>query len=403
MRRFPCLALAVLVLASFASAAHAHTRSRSDSWWRLDASGAEVRLRITRLDLSRLPPERLAPSPGADPVAAHLARSLVLVAGETPCPVVEPPVPRRAREGWASWRWRVRCPPGAGQRVIQSRLLLEEAPSHLHFARVETAAGEVSEALLAGDSRRLRLEAGGSPRLHASGFGDYVLLGIEHIATGWDHLAFVFALVLLAASWREVAVLVTSFTVAHSVTLALAVLGLVRPDAAAVESLIGFSIALVAAENAWILGGRGPAVPRVALVAIAAMGVAGAFGAAVLTPLTAAGLALFTFCHFALLERAERPARLRAAVAFGFGLVHGFGFAGILNELELPTARLVPALFGFNVGVEIGQIAIVALGWPLLLALETRSGGAWYRVVAEVGSAAIAGLGVFWWVGRSLG
>ena len=403
MRRALLLAAALLWLAGLAASSQAHTRSRSDSWWRLDESGAEVRLRMTRLDLSRLRPDALPPAPGRDPVAAHLARSLVLRAGDAPCEVVEPPVPRRAREGWASWRWRVGCPPGAGARVIESALLLEEAPSHLHFARVETAEGEVAEALLAGDSRRLRLEGAGSPRLHASGFRDYVALGVGHIATGWDHLAFVFALLLLAGSWREVAILVTSFTVAHSVTLALAVLGVVRPDAAAVESLIGFSIALVAAENAWLLGGRGAAVPAVALSAIGLMGVAGLFGAAALSPWSAAGLALFTLCHFALLERAERPARLRAAVAFGFGLVHGFGFAGILNELALPTGRLAPALLGFNVGVEIGQIAIVAVGWPLLLLLATRSGGAWHRLVAEVGSAAIAGLGVFWWVSRSLG
>jgi hypothetical protein len=403
VRRALLLAAAALWLAGLAAASQAHTRSRSDSWWRLDETGAEVRLRMTRLDLSRLRPDALPRSPGRDPVADHLAHSLVLRAGDAPCRVVEPPVPRPAREGWASWRWRVDCPPGASPRVIESGLLLEQAPSHLHFARIETAEGEVSEALLAGDSRSLRLDAEGSPRLHASSFRDYVALGIEHIATGWDHLAFVFALLLLAGSWREVAVLVTSFTVAHSVTLALAVLGLVRPDAAAVESLIGFSIALVAAENAWLLGGRGAAVPAVALAAIGLMGVAGLFGAAALSPLSAVGLALFTFCHFALLERAERPARLRAAVAFGFGLVHGFGFAGILNELALPTERLAPALLGFNVGVEIGQVAIVAVGWPLLLLLETRSGGAWHRLVAELASAAIAGLGVFWWVSRSLG
>ena len=396
--------LAVLALASLAAPADAHTRSRSDSWWRLDESGAEVRLRMSRLDLTRLPPESLAPAPGADPLAAHLADRLVLRAGEAPCPRVSAPVPRPAREGWAAWRWRVRCPPAPGApRVIETTLLRAEAPSHLHFARVETAEGEVVEALLAGDARRLTLEEGGSPGQHASGLGDYVVLGVEHIATGWDHLAFVFALVLLAASWREVAVLVTSFTIAHSLTLALAVLGVVRPDAAAVEALIGFSIALVAAENAWILGGRGRAVPAAAVASIAVLGLAGAAGWAALSPLTALGLALFTSCHFALLAGAERPARLRAAVAFGFGLIHGFGFAGILRELELPTDRLVPALFGFNVGVELGQIAIVAVAWPLLLLLATRSGGAWHRWVAELGSAAVAGLGVYWWISRSLG
>jgi hypothetical protein len=74
-------------------------------------------------------------------------------------------------------------------------------------------------------------------------------------------------------------------------------------------------------------------------------------------PSTLLGLALFTACHLGLLAASERPARLRALVAFAFGLIHGFAFAGVLAEMDLPRARLVPALVGFNVGVELGQLA----------------------------------------------
>ena len=87
-------------------------------------------------------------------------------------------------------------------------------------------------------------------------------------------------------------------------------------------------------------------------------------------------------------------------MAFAFGLVHGFGFAGILAELTLPTDRLAPALFGFNVGVELGQLAVVLLVWPALRALATRAADG-YRVVAEVASAAICGLGLYWFVLRA--
>jgi hypothetical protein len=186
------------------------------------------------------------------------------------------------------------------------------------------------------------------------------------------------------------------------VTLALAVLGLVRPDGAAVEALIGYSIALVAAENAWLLGGRGRAVPLVLTCGVLGLALLAAAGVGAVSATTLVGIAIFSLCHFALLDRVDRPARLRAGVAFAFGLVHGFGFAGVLAEMALPTERLAPALFGFNLGVELGQLAVVVLVWPGLLWLERRATHTWYRGVAEVGSAAVCGLGVYWFVSRTL-
>ena len=91
------------------------------------------------------------------------------------------------------------------------------------------------------------------------------------------------------------------------------------------------------------------------------------------------GLALFSACHFGLLRRSPRPARLRALLAFAFGLVHGFGFAGVLAEMALPTHRLAPALIGFNLGVELGQLSAVALIWPLLVFLKRQGEGELHR------------------------
>ncbi len=130
------------------------------------------------------------------------------------------------------------------------------------------------------------------------------------------------------------------------------------------------------------------------------LGGAAAFGVGVLSTLTCLGVALFTLCHFELLARSSRPARLRVAIAFAFGLVHGFGFAGVLDELALPRERLLPALFGFNVGVELGQLAIVALAWPLLRALARARVG---PLASELASAAVCGLGAFWFVTRAFG
>ncbi|MCZ6781959.1 MAG: HupE/UreJ family protein, partial [Proteobacteria bacterium] len=234
-----------------------------------------------------------------------------------------------------------------------------------------------------------------------STLGRYLLLGIEHILTGWDHLAFVIALLLLAGTLGEVARLVTGFTIAHSVTLALAVLGLVHPEAQAVEAVIGFSVALVGVENGWVLAGRGRALPWIVTAGLSLATLLAVAGAGTLSAMTLAGLTIFTASHFALLSRAERPARWRAVLAFAFGLVHGFGFAGVLSEMTLPTARLAPALFGFNLGVEIGQLGVVLLVWPLLQVLARRRGDRARRLTAEFASAAIFCIGLVWFLTRA--
>ena len=371
----------------------------------MDVDGATVHARVSLLDLSRL---ALHPTfdVGSDGRAArYLAGRLRLVRGGTPCGVVEAPLAVSAPEGWVRFRWRLECS-SSGPSVIESGVLFEVAPSHMHFARVEGGPGGVLERLLTEAERRFELadpDEAAPTQSAGTTLGGYVRLGVGHILTGWDHLAFVIALLLLAARVSEVAALITSFTVAHSVTLGLAVLGLVRPEPAAVEALIGFSIALVAAENGWLLAGRGRAVPIVVFGSLLVLALLAALGWGSVSMLTLLGLALFSVCHFALLDGAARPARLRAAVVFAFGLVHGFGFAGVLAEMALPNERLVPALFGFNLGVELGQLGIVVLLWPALALLERRAPRRWHRGVSQWGSAAVCGLGVFWFLGRTLG
>ncbi|HEU4431341.1 MAG TPA: HupE/UreJ family protein, partial [Myxococcota bacterium] len=156
-------------------------------------------------------------------------------------------------------------------------------------------------------------------------------------------------------------------------------------------------------ENGWLLGGRPRALPPAAALALAALAGAAALGAGAIPAVTYAGLALFAACYFALLTRSERPARLRFAVAFCFGLVHGFGFAGVLSEVALPQGRLLPALLGFNLGVELGQLAIVA-AYFALTALASRFVLGPTRIrIRDLANAVVCGLGVFWWISRGYG
>jgi hypothetical protein len=375
----------------WAGVAGAHGRSLSYSRWELMDGAARVELRIPMLELTRLPP--------GEPPGAYVAGTLRLHAGDEPCRPEAAPGMTTGSDGWAHFHWSVRCGSKA-PRAIRSDLLAGVVSSHVHFARAVLTGGEVRERFLVEADPEWIVESRGAATATpaADGVVRYVGLGVEHILTGWDHLAFLLALLLLASSLREVTTLVTGFTIGHSLTLGLAALGVIRPETAAVEALIGFSIALVAAENLWLLGGRDPVIPACcAGLLLLALVWAGA-----LPSRAWIGLGIFTLCHFGLLARDGGQARVRAAVAFAFGLVHGFGFAGVLMEAELPTGRLVPALFGFNVGVELGQLFLVALAWPVLALLARRS-GLWRLRVAEAASTLTLAVGVYCVVTRTWG
>lgn len=383
---------ALLLLLAFAGGASAHSRGTSYSDWTLDGVGAHVQARVSQLELTRL---QLSPDlPDYAPrVAALLADSLQLWSRSGRC-AAQAPAAQVAADGWVSVQWSVRCDEDAGL-AVRSTLFQAVAPSHLHFARAQLKGEPAVERVLTFADPAFVLTETPAP---AASLLRYVRLGIEHILSGWDHVAFVLALILLAGSLREVALVATGFTVAHSLTLAAAALGWADVRVDAVEALIGFSIALVAAENLWLRSGREPWLPWLAAAALLALAVLGVTGLPL--PLLA-GLALFTACYFALARTAARPVRLRAAVACLFGLVHGFGFAGALAQLRLPDERLALGLLGFNGGVEIGQLLIIALAWPLLKWLGRRPPArAW---AGDSASACLCALGTFWFVTRAFG
>lgn len=405
--------------------AFAHGRSVSYSSWEIDGAEATVTFRTKLLELSRIGPDALppgsvsvAPAAGRPDLPARIfPTELQLLADGAPCEATRPATRRPDREGWVRYEWRVVCPDGADRLAIRSRVLLAVAPSHMHFARVRfVGRGDaVREQVLTEARPELVLrsigasdgsDASNAPdaatQAMGSRFVDYLWLGVEHILTGWDHLAFVFGLLLLASRLGEVARLVTGFTLAHSLTLGLAVLEVVHPRAAAVEAVIAFSVALVAIEKGWLLAGRARAVPIAVLAGLGAVALATTFGWVTLPPLTIAGLALFTACYFALLTRSSSP-WLRICLTFAFGLVHGFGFAGILVEMTLPSDRLVPALLGFNLGVEAGQIGVVLLLWPTLWLGRRFASEATVRWAAELSAAGLCGLGLFWFAERAIG
>jgi len=211
------------------------------------------------------------------------------------------------------------------------------------LANIKTSSGE-RQVTIEETSRKTAIDV---DRPVATGWLDFITLGIEHIITGYDHLLFLVALLATAKGAWSVVRIVTAFTLAHSVTLSLAVLGIVTIPGHIIEPLIAASIVWVALEN--LVG--------------------------------------------------KEPGRRRWIWALAFGLVHGFGFASALGELGLQGAAIARALVGFNLGIEIGQLLFVAVFMPTLILLRRGRGE---LVVPRVASLVVAVIGAYWFVQRVL-
>ncbi len=193
----------------------------------------------------------------------------------------------------------------------------------------------------------------------------FVLSGIEHIMIGPDHILFLIGLLLLGGSLTRLAIIATAFTIGHSLTLSLAALDILSPPSYFIEPLIALTIVVVGADNLLVL--RANRIPEDVSAKSAAS--------------------------------AASAADIRAWLAAGFGLIHGFGFAYVLKEFGLPQAALAWSLFAFNVGVEIGQLVIVAVVAGSLIVVRRRSPAA-AKTIATAGSVAVIVAGVYWFIER---
>jgi hydrogenase/urease accessory protein HupE len=210
---------------------------------------------------------------------------------------------------------------------------------------------------LGGDTTNLRLTAE-APVQKFSGGGEglsaYFGLGVEHLLLGIDHILFVLGLVLLVRGLRNLVYVITAFTLAHSLTLALSMVGSVTAPSAVVEAIIALSILFLAVE--------------------------------LVTPEA---------------RRSTLASRYPQLVAFGFGLLHGFGFAGVLGDIGLPRDLALPALALFNIGLEVGQLMVVAAA--LLAGRFLAKPVARYPLLGQVPIVLIGGVSVYWLIDRMSG
>jgi hydrogenase/urease accessory protein HupE len=288
--------------------------------------------------------------------------------GQAPC-FIETEVSRKQENiGSRQFEYGFKCPLPLTELVVEYNLFFDLESTHENFARVDfqnstqnfTFANDYRQHVIPIEAMMLESLAARDTVLKSSqtplgSSSHYFRVGIQHILTGVDHLVFLVALLLLPCSMSRLFALITTFTVAHSITLALSVFDIIAVPPLIVESAIALSITFVAIENYLVLQRA-----QGAKVSIAKW-------------------------------------RRRLLTTFGFGLVHGFGFSYILGEIGLGEQVMASLLF-FNLGVETGQLLAVCLLFPIVMRMFARFNTYHW---AQISSLAVAALGVYWLYQRS--
>ena len=404
MTRILRLAATMSVFVCLATDVAAHTRSESYSHWYQSDTTITATITIPLRDVmllyqtgdSAVPPaelfrDELVAKTGVSGTSGICAGTAVNIL--------------QAASGFVRVEMQFDCG-AAAPASVHYRALFDAAPSHVHYAKLHRDGSLRSETLITDTSDTWNIGDIGDAGSYS--FSSFLAIGTEHIAGGIDHIAFLIGMLLIAGSIGRSIVAVTGFTLGHSVSLGAAVLGYVHADSTLVEAFIGFTVALVAVE--YFLQ-RKQAEQATMTVAVTSMVIAWAVGLLALTfdliseraLFVYAGFGVFAFCYLlASIELARQDASRSSLLLFVattcFGLVHGFGFAGFLMETGILGTSLFIPLLGFNLGVEVGQLILVAVALGVAALLRDKVP----RVVTSMLAAGLCGVGIYWFVGRTL-
>jgi hypothetical protein len=392
-------AVATVLCAFGAGPALAHTKSETHTVWQIVGKTVHLTFTMPTVEANRLAVNGALPPPNSH-ITEYLTAHMAVTAKGGTCPATGPARAVAATEQFRRFEMSFQCPTVDGLQ-LHSSAFFELVPSHVTFAQIETDKGEFVEQLFTRDQQAVAASATAGGELASASFFKYVQLGIMHIFTGVDHMSFLLGLVLISRRVRDLAFVITGFTLGHSVTLALAVTGIIRPHAEFIDALVALTITVIGAENIAVATHRPGVVALGVGSLLLSMALARMGGVGLLPSTLLFGAALFCCCYLMISGQLRDSGRLRLVVTVMFGLIHGFGFASDLLEMRLPAQRLAELLLGFNLGVEVGQLTLVLVALAIVKVLMKVHLSLPRPIVVDTLSAGLVGLGMFWFISRS--
>ncbi len=361
------IANTVIILFFLLSPLNAHYFSESFSKWNVVDNKVEANFSLLTLESTRIFQvenyqkimfeENLSET---DVFKIYLSQHLKVTSEGKNCSLVDEIKELNSQEGSLNLSLNFECPSNKEIKIINNALF-NLVQSHIHIARIYIDNNLYTEKALFFNDQSIDLNQEKENNSFSNSFYEFFSLGLDHILSGYDHLLFTLGLLLLVTNLKRLLLVITGFTIGHSLTLSLSVINIIQVKSSLVEALIGYTIMFVGLEYLYKENND----HRVSMIFITTLSLLLLIFGNLINPnfpyFLILGILLFSLGYFYLLKNLNSENNLLSIITIIFGLIHGFGFGGFLLSSKISSENIFSGLLGFNLGVEVGQIIFVLL------------------------------------------
>ena len=400
------IANTVIILFFLISPLNAHYFSESFSKWNVVDNKVEANFSLLTLESTRIFQvenyqkimfeENLSET---DVFKIYLSQHLKVTSEGKNCSLVDEIKELNSQEGSLNLSLNFECPSNKEIKIINNALF-NLVQSHIHIARIYIDNNLYTEKALFFNDQSIDLNEEKENNSFSNSFYKFFSLGLDHILSGYDHLLFILGLLLLVTNLKRLLLVITGFTIGHSLTLSLSVINIIQVKSSLVEALIGYTIMFVGLEYLY----KENKDHRVSMIFITTLSLLLLIFGNLINPnfpyFLILGILLFSLGYFYLLKNLNSENNLLSIITIIFGLIHGFGFGGFLLGSKISSENIFSGLLGFNLGVEVGQIIFVLLILLIYKLLMTLKITKIIEVMKNLSFFAVVFFGFFFFIQR---
>ena len=400
------IANTVIILFFLLSPLNAHYFSESFSKWNVVDNKVEANFSLLTLESTRIFQvenyqkimfeENLSET---DVFKIYLSQHLKVTSEGKNCSLVDEIKELNSQEGSLNLSLNFECASNKEVKIINNALF-NLVQSHIHIARIYIDNNLYTEKALFFNDQSIDLNEEKENNSFSNSFYKFFSLGLDHILSGYDHLLFILGLLLLVTNLKRLLLVITGFTIGHSLTLSLSVINIIQVKSSLVEALIGYTIMFVGLEYLY----KENKDHRVSMIFITTLSLLLLIFGNLINPnfpyFLILGILLFSLGYFYLLKNLNSENNLLSIITIIFGLIHGFGFGGFLLGSKISSENIFSGLLGFNLGVEVGQIIFVLLILLIYKLLMTLKITKIIEVMKNLSFFAVVFFGFFFFIQR---
>jgi len=400
------IANTVIILFFLLSPLNAHYFSESFSKWNVVDNKVEANFSLLTLESTRIFQvenyqkimfeENLSET---DVFKIYLSQHLKVTSEGKNCSLVDEIKELNSQEGSLNLSLNFKCPSNKEVKIINNALF-NLVQSHIHLARIYIDNNLYTEKALFFNDQSIDLNEEKENNSFSNSFYKFFSLGLDHILSGYDHLLFILGLLLLVTNLKRLLLVITGFTIGHSLTLSLSVINIIQVKSSLVEALIGYTIMFVGLEYLYKENND----HRVSIIFVTTLSLLLLIFGNLINPnfpyFLILGILLFSLGYFYLLKNLNSENNLLSIITIIFGLIHGFGFGGFLLGSKISSENIFSGLLGFNLGVEVGQIIFVLLILLIYKLLMTLKITKIIEVIKNLSFFAVVFFGFFFFIQR---